>query len=1108
MLHHYGKQAVSAVLLLGLVIPVRQARGQASAGATLSGIVTDPSGAAIANAKVVATNVATNVAISTNTNGHGFYSFPSLLAGTYSVNVSAKGFQTLVQQNVTLHAETTQQLSLRLNIGSMAQTVTVTATPPSLSVNQGSLEETIPTQALTSLPVMGQAIYSLLTIAPGVTGTGTLQSSPNTGTDVFNTNIAPSVNAGGRSTESNLFNLNGNNITATPVGGTANAMPLPDSVAEMKISTNNYDAQYGGNAGMVVNVSTKSGTNQFHGDLFEYHNDSTLAARNVFQNTPGSFFAFRRNEFGGTVGGPILKNRLSGFASVDKLLSSGASSSVDAFETPQFAHFVETAFPNTIAAKLLSQFAPQSHISSSLTNIETLSHYYNSTPGFYFPTLQSAEALGLHPNLPTIGTGAFTPTGQRNGLQWTARLDGYFNQQKDHLFYYVNRTTENSLIEDPRPGFNGTSVGNGLTMNLHEVHTFGGSAINEFSAGYYRPYGLTANPPSALAIPGVTVTGVWGWGGNGGFQFSPGGFVQNTYEWNDMVTMIKGPHTFRVGGGLRRSEDNANFTGIYQRGNYTFNNLVDFSQDMAYSSTYEAVDPRTGKPTSQVRGYRGTEGDLFFSDTWKTTPNLTLNLGVRWDYFGNPYEINNQQTNFIFGSGSTFQERLANGHAAVVPNLYDGSRWDNLAPRFGFAWNPHAKPKLVLRGGFGLFYDRPENQIYTNNRTNPPLFAVPNFGVPTGTPIAYGLCTPTSTFNLNCPVNPVLNQVKLNSVNGLEAPVNGVETLIPVTVYGATRQFPTAYSENWNVGLQYAFTNTLIGEVDYIGDVGRRFYLSTDVNRLNGDNVGGLLLRPNPNFADIELSMPVANSSYNGLSVSFRQTATRSVTFAATYTWSKSLDFCSALSQGACAIPDFGNIRANYGLSDFSAAHHVSGYVTWSVPDLFDAHSLLGHAFNRWQLNGVITLQSGLPFSVTCNAGYPTCDYNLDGYSPDRPSINGKVQLIGNGHPSTSQYISGIFLPGTGQFGTQFFAPPAGQEGNLGRNTFTGPGLADVDAGINRRLVIREPFALEIGGQFFNLFNRVNLNGPDGSMTDATFGQSTSVSGNPRTIQLVAKFLF
>ncbi|MBV9268980.1 MAG: hypothetical protein JO061_22610, partial [Acidobacteriaceae bacterium] len=798
----------------------------------------------------------------------------------------------------------------------------------------------------------------------------------------------------------------------------------------MRISTNNYDAQYGGNAGLVVNVSTKSGTNQFHGDLFEYHNDSALAARNVFQNTPGSFFAFRRNEFGGTVGGPILKNRLFGFASVDKLLSSGASSSVNTFETPQFASFVENRFPNTIAAKLVSQFGPQSIISNSLSNVQTLADYYNTTPGFYVPTLASAEALGFPADLPVIGTGVFTPTGQRNGLQWTARVDGYFNDQKDHVFYYVNRTTSTAAIEDPRPGFNGTSIGNGLTMNLHEVHTFGGSSINEFSMGYYRPYGLTENPPSALAIPGISVTGLWGWGGSGGFQFSPGGFVQNTYEWDDMVTMIRGAHTLRVGGGLRRWEDNANFTGIYQRGDYNFNNLIDFSQDMPFSSTFQAVDPRTGLPTSQVRGYRGTESDGFVSDTWKTTANLTLNLGVRWDYFGNPYEINGQQTNFIFGSGSTFQQRLANGRSAVVPNLYSSSRWNNFAPRFGFSWNPRAAPKFVLRGGFGLFYDRPENQIYTNNRTDPPLFAVPTFGIPTGTPVAYGLCTPTSIFNLNCPVNPLLTQVKLNAANGLVAPINGVETLIPTTLYGTTRDFPNAYSENWNIGFQYAFTNKLIGEVDYIGDVGRRFYLSTDVNRVNGDNVGGVLNRPNPNFADIELSMPIGNSNYNGVSVSVRQTTARSLTFAATYTWSKSLDLCSILSQGSCSVPDFSNIRANYGPSDFNAKHHFAGYVTWS-PNPFDQSSWTGRLLNRWQLNAVFTLQSGLPFSVTCSAGYPTCDYNLDGYNTDRPNVAGPIQIVGNGSPSTSQYISGIFLPGTGQFGTQFFAPPPGQEGDL-----------------------------------------------------------------------------
>ncbi len=1090
--------------LMPLVLP-QILRAQGTAGSSLSGIITDPSGAIIAHATVTATNAATAVSLKTTTNSRGFYSFPSLLPGNYSVTVSASGFETLEQNNVPLHAQESQQLSVQLKLGMTTKTVTVNAAPAALNLNEASLSQIVPTNALTVLPMMGQAILSLTTVAPGVTGTGTLQNSPNTSNDVFNSNVAPAVNAGGRSTESNLFTLNGSNITATPVGGTANAMPLPDSVSEMRISTNNYDAAYGGNAGMVVNVETKSGSNQFHGDLFEYHTDSGIDSRNVFQSTPGSYFPFRRNEFGGTIGGPILKDRLFGFFSIDDLQSSGASSGVFAFETPQFASFVQSQFPNSIAAKLLKNYGPQPNI--ALSNVETLAQYYKSNPGFFYPTIQSAQALGFSPNMPAVGTGAFTPLGTRTGLQWTVRPDLYFNQQKDHLFFYLNRTTETSAIEDPRPGFNGTSPSNGLTMNLDEVHTFSSNIINESSLGFYRPYGAVLNPPSALDVPGVTVNGIWGWGGNGGFEFSPGDFVQNTYEWNDIVTMIKGAHTLKVGFGYRRFEDNANFTGIYQRGDYFFNNLVDFSQDKPFSSTFQAVDPSTGLPTSQVRGYRGTESDTFVNDAWKATPNLTLNLGLRWDYFGNPYEAHGQQENFIFGPGNDFVQRLASGSAQVVPNLFQSARWNNLAPRFGFAWNPHFASKFVLRGGFGIFYDRPENQVYTNNRTNPPLFAVPNFGIPTGTPIAYGLCNATSTFNLNCPENPVLNQVKLTPTNGIEAPINGVETLIPVTVTGTTRQFPDAYSENWNLGVQYALTNETIAEVDYIGDVGRHFYLSTDINRVPLDNVNGLLKRPNPNFADIELSMPVANSNYNALSMGLRHTASHGMTFSAYYTWSHSFDLCSILAQGACVIPNFQNIQSNYAPSDFDARHHVAGLLTWDIPTRFQAGTLRGRVFNNWQLGTVTTLQSGLPFSVVCAAGFPNCDYNLDGYSPDRPSVTGPVKLAG-GTPGEQQYLSGIFPPGSGQFGTQFFAPPKGQEGNLGRNTFRGPGLADVDFSFDRRFVIHENLNLEFGAQAFNLFNRVNLGNVDGGMTDTTFGQVTSVLGNPRTIQFVAKFLF
>ena len=659
-------------------------------GASLSGIITDPSGAIIKGATVTAINDSTGVTNTTTSNASGYYSFPALQSGTYTVKVSANGFQTSIQKNVVLFAQTPAQLPFQLKLGSITQTVTVTSAPPALSYSTASLAEVIPPKAITTLPLMGQNVYSILTVAPGVTGTGTLQGSPNTGSDVFATTSAPAINAGGRSYESNLYTLNGNNTTATPVGGTAQATPLPDTVSQMRVSTNDYDAQYGGAAGMVVNITTKSGANKIHGDVFEYHTDNALSSRNVFQSTPGSVNAFRRNEFGGTVGGPILKNRLFGFGSIDILRSSGAGSFVTAFETPQFANFVESQFPNSIAATLVKSYGPQSNI--QLSNIETLSQYYQSNPGYYFPTIQSAEALGFSPDMPAIGFGTFTPTGTRTGKQWTARVDDYFNQQKDHLFYYVYRSSSNALSEDPRPAFNGTAPSYTMTMNLNEVHTFSPSIINESSGGYYRTYGAALNPPSALAVPGVNVNGVWGWGGNGGFEFSPGDFVQNVYNWNDMVTMIKGAHTFKVGFGIRRWEDNANFTGIYQRGDYYFNNLVDFSQDMAYSSTFQAVDPSTGKPTSQVRGYRGTELDGFVNDNWKVKPDFSLNLGLRWDYFGNPTEATNKQENFLFGTGSDWLQRLATGTAQVVPALYANARHDNFAPRFGFAWNQGVLP--------------------------------------------------------------------------------------------------------------------------------------------------------------------------------------------------------------------------------------------------------------------------------------------------------------------------------------------------------------------------------------------------------------------------------
>ena len=1097
------------VVLLTFV-PSGLAQSNVSAG--LSGTVTDPSGGAVPGARVSATNTATNVANTTTTDSRGFYSFPSLQLGDYVVKVEKEGFETLIQSNVTLHAGVMQQLSVELKVGSVSQEVTVTGAPPALETSSASLAQLIPTQAIMSLPLLGLLPYDLLGVAPGVTGTGTLGGTANTTNDVIANGQYLNINAGGRSYESNLFNINGSNTTDSPVGGSAAAGVLPDVLAEMRVSTNDYDAQYGGQAGMIVNSSTKSGGNQLHGDAFEYHMDNALSSRNVFQNNPSSYYPWRRNEFGGVIGGPIVKNRFFFFGSIDILKTNGASSEVETFETPAFDSFVETNFPNSIAAGLAKNFPALTGVGGSpipLSNILTLSQYYSIAPGYYYPTLASAEALGFAADQPVVGTGVWTPKGTRHGYNFTVRPDYYFNQQKDHLFYYAQRSSDDRLDEDPRSAFQGTAPFTTDAMNLNEIHTFSPTLINESVLGWYRTTGAENAPTlaSADAIPGVAVGGIWGYAG-GGYPFWPASYVQNVTNWNDMLTLMRGSHTLKMGYGIRRWEDNANFTGAYTLPYYYMANLVDFSQDMPYQSTEQGVDPETGMATSQVRGYRATENDFFINDSWKVKRNLTISLGVRWDYFGNPREATGKQENFILGSGSSLAQEVAGGSAQVVPVLYHNARHDNFSPRVGFAWNPEFAKKLVLRGGFGTFYDRPSNQIYTNNRANMPLFAVPTFGVPTGTSVTYGLCKATTTYNVSCPENPLLSEVKVNSVGGLEVPIGGVETLIPTTQYGTSAQFPVAYSENWNLGVQYSFTPSLVGEVDYIADVSRHNYMSTDVNRVDGDNVHGLLERPNPNFADIEFSQPIANSNFNALSVGLRRNASHGVILAAYYTWSHALDYCSNYLEGACAIPDISNIRANYGPSDFDVHSHFAAYATWAVPVVFSSNAALSRVVSHWTLSPVITLQSGMPFSVTCNGGYTAgCDYNLDGYGTDRPNVVGPVHFASN-YPNRHSFETGIFQSGPGQFGTQFYAPSGVQEGNLARNSFRGPGLADIDFALSRRFRMSERFGLELGGQAFNLFNRVNLGGPDGGMVDPTFGLSTGILGNPRTFQVYAKVHF
>jgi hypothetical protein len=1067
----------------------------------IEGTVVDTTSGVVPGATVVLTNQETGVVQTGFTSDAGYYRFPSLPTGTYSVRVSLKGFKTVVQESVRLQAAETRTINLTMGVGETAEEVTVQAVQPLIETSQGRVSGVIEASQVENLPLSGRNFFNLVVLTPGVLGraTGGTQAYAQSSSDLYSNEFGVNMNANGARTESNNFLIDSSTVSSSQRSGVVNINPNTESVEEVRVAVNNFSAEHGRNGSVLVNIVTKSGANTPRGGASYYYTNNDLQARNYFERrTPD----FSRNEVSWGLGGPIARDRTFFFVSGDVLRSEVAISADRTIVTPEFASFMQQVRPDNVSTYIMNTFPASFTPDRSLRTAGSL---LNST-------CSGGESIGspvgpVPCNLPVVGVGTWNDVSPRNGLQWTARVDHTFNGGKDRLYGSINRTTTDKVgFGEPSvyPAFTAPSPTSSMHVNTNYTKVLSPTLLNEASFSWVRPWGELTNPYPE--VPGITV------GGLTGYQqgFGPNEFVQNSFEWRDVVTWTRGSHSMKTGGAYTREHADNDSSRTYNRPTYDFNNVFDFAADAPRAQANLAIAPSTGAAVTRLTRFHRTQSvSAFVQDDWKVRPNLTLNFGLRYEGFLNIYDSSGDMANIVMGSGADLRTRLQGAHVVERHYYLEGGLWSGgqhtFVPRASFAWDPTNEGRMSVRGGFGRSYDRMSNQIWDSEHLNLPGFAIttalasdaavrPVFGLGRNREMPYEYPRPSGLTG------------GLNQYGGL---INGRGL-----VHVVDPDFRNMYLDNWFVGVQRAIGRTIAVEADYLGSRGSHAYRKFDINRFNGDMLDGRFDGILPGFAGINYTESTDGSLFNGGTVAIK-TNGAALKFGAAYTFGKATDRSSSFS--AAGRPDaYGPADQDKGPADFDVRQKLALWANWIVPSPGGGIAkVLG---GGWQVAGVMVAQAGTPFSVVCTGrgfipirdasgaiiGNSGCDFNADNFTgndrPNAPSFGETRNGLSN-----DDFINGIFSA------ADFPIPAPGVPGTLGRNTFRGPRYFNVDLMVGR--VLRTPWVnasgadLQLRLETFNLFNTLNLNNPDNNMINATFGRSVSAQPG-RIVQFSTRFSF
>ena len=1154
--------AVSFCIFAFLAAPLR-----AQTTTSLRGTVTDQSGGIVVGAKVTLKHTGTEISHTAISGSDGSYLFDPVPVGTYVLTVEKSGFAKYVRTGIALELNQNGRLDVNLKVGQGSETVEVTANVAQVDTTGAVLGKVENQRMIQDLPLLDRDTLQL-----GLLQAGVFAPDPDDGS-------GNPFSVSGQRSESLTFLLDGANNTNF-LGNNIIVSPNPDAVQEFKILTNNYDAEYGRTSGGIVNQITKSGTNSYHGDLFEFIRNDALNARDYFLPPDQPIQNFKRNVFGGTVGGPIKKDKTFFFVAYQGTRRREGQNSglLQVLSDPErTGDFGELCSTYNGAGNCTDPNGTQ------LINPVTGNNIPNNNlaaAGLVNPTIQNYITKYLpHAN---VGTNQFIsfPTAAIDDDQGVVHLDHNLTSRDTLSFVYViddERDAYPFLINKGASTGGNVPIGSGFSDTLRTqigsfswIHTFDGGKVNEFRFAANRSAALNAVPadntsPSALGFSNVSPDDPKGTAPPIMFTPSfnlgpaPGGPTKEhsaTFQWSDNFTWTRGRHEIKFGVDITRIRQNYNFDFFnngsfdFTTGEFTKNELADFVGGF-WDNYFQFSNAVYGIRTGSFGGY--------VQDTWKVRPRLTLSYGLRYEYNMPQSDIHNNILGFFPGKQSSrFPDAppgiLYPGDPGTPNNALVYPDYNNFAPRFGFAWDIFGTSKLVMRGGFGIFYDIEDGALNLQFGGQPPFGAVSNFFPATYSGVAGDTVSdPFTPFGLENPF-PFASAGKVGTF--LDPKIAFAYTTYP--------HFRTPYSENFNYGFQWQATRDTMVEAVYVGSLGRKLISTAETNfpdptlmQQQLDQFGFVnpdcARRQIVSGADIaqctggvspidpngiatgatELLTNVGNglSDSNQFQLTVDKRFSRHFAIRGAYTVAKTIDLTSGFRSRSGQYTDPLNPRLDRALADFDTPQRLVISGIWELPFDYGIHSdgILKRVASGWQLSGIVSFQKGQPFTLYSNGNASEQNNFLD-----RPNVVGPIARVNprnpNPNPANGGFSSdcalGQGVPTEGHFWfdpTNLVCNPCPNDdptcsagdvgvplftyGTLGRNALRGPGINNWDLSLMKRINVTESKYFEFRAEFFNAFNHVQFLNPDNQGFDSTFGQISSDRGM-RNIQFGLKFYF
>lgn len=1054
---------------------------------TIEGRVTDASGAVVPGARVTITNPAQGLARTAITGEDGGYAVPQLPPGTYEISVEKEGFQRAVLSDAKLQVAQRARIDIVLEVGALSQTVEVSGAVPLLQTDSSEVGQVIERRRVEELPLNGRQFLQLALLTPGV-----VENAPGTPGQQIAGTQGPQLTISGNRQDANNYTIDG--TTALDfLYNTLAVSPSIDAIEEFKVESSLSSIQWGGQSGGYVNIITKSGSNSFHGSLFEYFRNDKFDAHNFFDDKTDAVPPFKQNQFGGTLGGPIVSDRTFFFGSYEglrkrKTITALFTVPTLAMRQGDFSGLAPVIDPLT-GLPFPGNIIPSSRFNNATQELLTL------LPLPTNPTLLTRNLLG-------------TPVESTDSDQFSIRIDHRFGDS-DTFFGRYSFINHDGLFPFPMaqfvaagtrlPGFGQFVTNRAYNISLVYTRVFSPATVMAVRFGYNRTtggqlherqgedwgartgiQGLTALPDE-FGPPNITVTGLNPFGAPGG---NVGRFDQ-TFEERANVSHTRGSHLLEFGGAFAR--DHFNPTNNSHRGSFTFNGFLTGNAvaDFLLGIPFTAVG---GQGDVRVTHFRDIGYSFYFSDTWRLRPNFTLVFGGRYE-FRSPFKekdgrqvtlaedfsaviVPGKTTDFLGGPWmnpgalTSLQAQIpVVGHEdAGFPRALTNSDHNNFAPRVGFAWTPFDNQKTVVRGGYGLFYNFKPGWL-------------------------------TLVSSLFVPFNSIDVGLNFLFLSPIETSLN---TTFPIFVlFPFERDFRDAYVQQYSLGIQHSLTSDLMFEIRYTGNTATKLFTANFFNMpsvLGDQNTKAVpFLSPGSVFVG-----DGGRSNYNGLTVLAEKRMSKGLAFSGSWTWSRAIDtdslMASTTSTNLDQSPDKSLER---GLSTFHTKYRAVFNFVYELPFgpnrhwASDATGAVGKFLEGWQVSGITMFQAGLPFSV--NVAADSCGTGAGNCRPHR---------IADGNLPSSQRTPDRW------FDTSAFVVPTILEfGTAGRDILDGPGIINYDLSIAKNTNLAEALLLRFQADFFNAFNRPNFSFPQRIIDAPGFGQILSAR-DPRLIQFSLKLIF